>query len=83
MLFVSRNLRWRICLVVFLGHHMDWCCINSRGASGGILLMRDRRVVEKINECVEEFTVACSFRMLKIISPGILQAFMALILTGI
>ncbi len=33
---------------------------DLREASGGILLMWDRRVVEKTNECVGEFAVACS-----------------------
>jgi len=36
--------------------------IEVIGASGGILIMWDRRVVEKIDECVGEFYVACSFR---------------------
>jgi hypothetical protein len=26
----------------------DWCYLASRGAAGGILLMWDRRVVEKV-----------------------------------
>jgi hypothetical protein len=38
--------------------HVDWCYLASRGASYGILLMWDGRVVEKIEACV----VACSFR---------------------
>lgn len=40
---------------------MDWYCLNSRGASSGVLLMWDRRVVEKIEECVGKFNVVCSF----------------------
>jgi hypothetical protein len=32
---------------------VDWLYLGSRGALGGILLMWDRRVVEKI-ECVGE-----------------------------
>jgi exonuclease III len=43
-------------------HHVDWCYSASRGAPGSILLMWDRRVVEKIEEYVGEFSVACSFR---------------------
>jgi hypothetical protein len=35
--------------------YVDWCCIDSRAASGGILLMWDRRVVANIDERVEEF----------------------------
>jgi hypothetical protein len=30
--------------------HVDWCYSTLRGASGGILLMWDRRVVDKIEE---------------------------------
>jgi hypothetical protein len=41
---------------------VDWCCLDTSGASCGILLMWDSRVVEKVKECVGEYTVACSFR---------------------
>lgn len=41
---------------------MDWSYLGSRGAYGGILLMWDKRVVEKIEDCVGNFMVACSFR---------------------
>jgi hypothetical protein len=36
--------------------------MGSRGALGGVLLMWDRRVVEKIEECVGRYTIACSFK---------------------
>jgi exonuclease III len=32
--------------------HVDWTYLGARGASGGILVMWDRRVVEKIEDCV-------------------------------
>ena len=32
--------------------HADWCCLDSRGTSHGVLLMWNRRMVEKIKECV-------------------------------
>jgi hypothetical protein len=41
---------------------VDWCYSASRGAFSGILLMWDWRIVEKIEECVGEFTVSCSSR---------------------
>jgi hypothetical protein len=41
--------------------HADWCFLGSRGASGGILLMWDRRVVEKLEDCVGRFIIACFF----------------------
>jgi exonuclease III len=29
--------------------YVDWCRVDSRGASGGILIMWDRRAVSRIN----------------------------------
>jgi exonuclease III len=43
-------------------NQVDWCALGSQGASGGILLMWDRRVVEKVEDWVGCFSVACSFR---------------------
>uniref|UniRef100_A0A2N9GE37 Reverse transcriptase domain-containing protein n=1 Tax=Fagus sylvatica TaxID=28930 RepID=A0A2N9GE37_FAGSY len=43
-------------------HHLDWVYLGSKGASGGILLMWDRRVVEKIDEAIGLFSVSCKFR---------------------
>jgi hypothetical protein len=43
---------------------VDWCHVDSRGASGGILLMWDRRVVSRIDSCLGNFVVACNFRNL-------------------
>ena len=42
--------------------HMDWCYSGSQGASGGILLMWDRRLVEKFEVCVGCFIIVCSFQ---------------------
>jgi len=42
-------------------HFVDWCYLASRGASGGILIMWDRRIVEKMDVYVGEFVVAYSF----------------------
>jgi hypothetical protein len=42
--------------------YVDWCRVDSRGASGGILLMWDRRVVSRIDSCLGKFVVACNFR---------------------
>jgi hypothetical protein len=41
---------------------VDWCCLDSRGASCGVLILWDRRAVEKINKCVGECSVAVTFR---------------------
>lgn len=43
-------------------HHAGWCYLPSSGASGGILLIWDKRVVEKIEVCVKEYVVAYSFK---------------------
>ena len=43
-------------------HHVDWMFLGFVGASGGILLMYDRRVVEKIDETVRDFSVSCRFK---------------------
>jgi len=36
--------------------------LDSRGALGGVLIMWDRRVVEKVDECVGEFTLVVTFQ---------------------
>ncbi|KAG2671361.1 hypothetical protein I3760_14G131900 [Carya illinoinensis] len=41
--------------------YVDWVYLAAKGASGGILVMWDRRVVEKIEEFVGVYLVACSF----------------------
>jgi hypothetical protein len=41
---------------------VDWCALGSHGASGGILLMWDRRVVEKVEAWEGSYAIACSFR---------------------
>jgi hypothetical protein len=42
---------------------VDWWCLDSRGASSGILFMWDKKVVEKIDECVGGvYTMAVTFR---------------------
>ena len=43
-------------------HHVDWVYLGFDGASGGILLMWDRRVVEKIDKGVGLFSKSCKFR---------------------
>ena len=41
---------------------IDWLYLGSEGASGGILLMWDTRVVEKLEEAVRNFSILCSFK---------------------
>jgi hypothetical protein len=52
--------------------YVDWCHVDSRGASGGILLLWDRRVVSSIDTCLGNFVVACQFRN---VEDGLLWAF--------
>ncbi|KAG2679693.1 hypothetical protein I3760_11G063600 [Carya illinoinensis] len=42
--------------------HMDWVFMASNGASGGVLVMWDRRVVEKMKEFIGLYLVACFFK---------------------
>ena len=41
---------------------VDWVHLEPLGASGGILLMWDRRVVEKIEEAMGEYSITCEFQ---------------------
>ena len=41
---------------------VDWLYLGSDGASGGILVMWDRRVVEKVDEATGHFSVSCKFK---------------------
>jgi exonuclease III len=43
-------------------HYVDWAVIGSVGASGGILVMWDRRVVEKVEEAIGQYSVSCKFQ---------------------
>jgi exonuclease III len=43
-------------------NHVDWVCLDSSGTSGGILIMWDKKVVEKVDECVGVYTLVVSFR---------------------
>jgi hypothetical protein len=42
--------------------YVDWCYLASCGASGGMLIMWDKRIVEKIDAFVGKFVLAYSFR---------------------
>ena len=43
------------------GQHVDWSYLGSCGAFSGVLVMRDTRVVNKIEEAVGRFSVSCKF----------------------
>jgi hypothetical protein len=42
--------------------YVDWISLDSIGASGGIILMWDRRVVERVDEAIGCFSISCRFR---------------------
>ena len=41
---------------------MDWLFVGSNGASGGILLLWEKRSLEKIDEAMGLFTASYKFR---------------------
>ncbi|XP_042952212.1 uncharacterized protein LOC122289294 [Carya illinoinensis] len=41
--------------------YAGWTTLDSKGASGGILVMWDKRAVNLVEECIGEFSLACSF----------------------
>lgn len=43
-------------------HYVDWVYLSSMGASGGILVIWDRRVAEKLEETVGKFSVSYRFK---------------------
>ena len=42
--------------------YVDWIGLDAVGASGGIILMWDKRVVERIDEAVGRFSISVRFR---------------------
>ncbi|KAG6633159.1 hypothetical protein CIPAW_12G029100 [Carya illinoinensis] len=52
--------------------HIDWAFLASNGASRGVIVMWDRRVVERTEDFMGRYTVACSF---KCVSNKFLWAF--------
>ena len=42
--------------------YVDWVYLGSLGATGGILVMWDSRVVEKFEEAVGHYSVSCRFK---------------------
>ena len=43
-------------------HYVDWVFLGSNGASDDILLMWDRRLVEKLEDTVGQYSVSCKFK---------------------
>jgi hypothetical protein len=59
---LNRSLFLGLFFAVYRVVNVEYYFLGSRRAFGGILLMCDRRVVERIEACVGAFSVACSFR---------------------
>ena len=53
------------------GQHVDWSYLGSCGASGGVLLMLDTRVVNKLEEAVGRFSVSCKFTSVRSVCMGV------------
>ena len=49
-------------LEVYGAVHIEWLYLGLEGASRGIVLMWDRRAVEKVEEAVVCFSVSCRFK---------------------
>jgi hypothetical protein len=58
MSIISREVVWSL----WGCQYVDWCYMGASGALGEILLMWDRRVVQKVEEYVGRYIVACSLR---------------------
>ena len=43
-------------------HYVDWVYLGSLGASGGILVMWDSRVVENLEEAVGHYLFSCRYK---------------------
>jgi exonuclease III len=43
-------------------HYVDWAVLGSVRASSEILVMWDRRVVEKVEEAIGQYSVTCKFQ---------------------
>jgi hypothetical protein len=54
------------------GSHVGWCCLEADGASGGILIMWDTRVLELVESSVGCFSVSV---ILKNIEDGVVWGF--------
>jgi hypothetical protein len=60
-------------------HYADWCCVPSNGASGGIFLMWDRRVVKKVEAYTGSLLLLFLLEMSMMILLGPLRGSMVLI----
>jgi hypothetical protein len=75
--YVYRSLSWNlfpILLCVICGDVVTWIGAIQRleGPMGEILITWDRRVLEKVEECVAEFTWLACLEMLKMAFRGLL-----------
>ena len=62
------------------GQHVDWSYLGSCGASGGVLLMWDTWVVNKVEEAVGRFRFLVDLQVCQISMSGRFLVFMVLIL---
>jgi hypothetical protein len=46
-------------------NYVDWVCLDSCGASGGLLILWDKRMEEKIEECIGVYSLAVKFKSIE------------------
>jgi hypothetical protein len=59
------SLTWRLVRSLWRCNYVDWECLDSCGASGGILIVWDKRVVEKIEDCFGVYSLAVKFKLIE------------------
>jgi hypothetical protein len=74
------SMSWRLVQSLWWCNYVDWVCLDSCGASGGILILGDKRVVEKIENCFGVYSLAVKFRSIVDNSIWVLQGFMVQIM---
>ena len=45
-----------------VGMNLGWVSLNARGTAGGVLLLWDKRVLERLEVEVNSFAISCRFR---------------------
>ena len=69
---VPSSVAWlnEIFIIIWSCPFVDWLYLGSEGASDDIVLMWDRRVVEKLEEAVGNFSISLGSKMSVIILSG-------------
>jgi hypothetical protein len=60
--------------------YVDWEVLEAVGISGWVLMLRDKRVVEKLDSFVGRFSVSCLWRGSLMVKLGLALGFMVLLM---